>query len=47
MGEGRALYNLANVYHSKGKTTACPEQDPGEFSDEVKASLKKAVHYYE
>lgn len=48
VGEGRALYNLGNVYHTKGKHLAeMVEQDPGEFPEEVKKCLHKAVEYYE
>ncbi|KAM8931078.1 G-protein-signaling modulator 2 [Pelodytes ibericus] len=48
IGEARALYNLGNVYHSKGKSLACTgTQDPGEFPEEVKSALQKAVDYYE
>ncbi|XP_063282191.1 G-protein-signaling modulator 2 isoform X2 [Pelobates fuscus] len=48
VGEARALYNLGNVYHSKGKSLACTgTQDPGEFPEEVKTALQKAVDYYE
>ncbi|GJQ78673.1 hypothetical protein Trydic_g2715 [Trypoxylus dichotomus] len=48
LSEGRALYNLGNVYHSKGKHIGrVGHKDAGEFSDEVKASLNKAVDYYE
>lgn len=48
VGEARALYNLGNVYHSKGKSLACTgTRDPGEFPEEVKAALQKAVDYYE
>lgn len=48
VGEGRALYNLGNVYHAKGKRFAClGHQDPGEFPEEVKACLQKAVLFYE
>ncbi|XP_053325758.1 G-protein-signaling modulator 2 isoform X2 [Spea bombifrons] len=48
VGEARALYNLGNVYHSKGKSLACTgTRDPGEFPEEVKASLQRAVDYYE
>lgn len=45
LSEGRALYNLGNVYHAKGKHMG--QSDPGDFSDEVKESLKKAVEYYQ
>ncbi|XP_073499011.1 G-protein-signaling modulator 2 isoform X2 [Phyllobates terribilis] len=48
VGEARALYNLGNVYHSKGKSLACTgTRDPGEFPEEVKVALQKAVDYYE
>lgn len=45
LSEGRALYNLGNVYHAKGKHMG--QSDPGDFSDEVKESLVKAVEYYQ
>ncbi|ETN64854.1 g-protein signaling modulator [Anopheles darlingi] len=45
LSEGRALYNLGNVYHAKGKQLG--QKDPGDFSDEVKESLQKAVEYYQ
>ncbi|XP_075038709.1 G-protein-signaling modulator 2 isoform X3 [Mixophyes fleayi] len=48
VGEARALYNLGNVYHSKGKSLACTgTRDPGEFPEEVKVALQRAVDYYE
>lgn len=48
VGEGRALYNLGNVYHAKGKRFAClGHQDPGEFPEEVKECLQKAVENYD
>ncbi|XP_012817948.1 G-protein-signaling modulator 2 isoform X3 [Xenopus tropicalis] len=48
VGEARALYNLGNVYHSQGKSLACTAtQDPGEFPEDVKAALQRAVDYYE
>ena len=48
VGEARALYNLGNVYHAKGKHAGrSGQQDPGEFPPEVKDSLQKAAEYYE
>ncbi|KAM4640556.1 G-protein-signaling modulator 2 isoform 3-T4 [Discoglossus pictus] len=48
VGEARALYNLGNVYHSKGKSLAVTgTRDPGEFPEEVKTALQRAVDYYE
>lgn len=44
LSEGRALYNLGNVYHAKGKHMG--QKDPGDFSDDVKDALMKAVEYY-
>lgn len=45
LSEGRALYNLGNVYHAKGKQLG-QKEGPGDFSEEVKESLMKAVDYY-
>lgn len=48
LSEGRALYNLGNVYHAKGKQTGrIGHQDPGEFSEDVRQCLQQAVRYYE
>lgn len=48
MSEGRALYNLGNVYHAKGKHIGrVGQQDPGEFPEEVKVCIEQAVKYYE
>ncbi|KAG1666927.1 G-protein-signaling modulator 2 [Nymphon striatum] len=48
IGESRALYNLANVYHTKGKHIGrLDHQEPGDFPEEVKICLLKAVDYYE
>lgn len=48
MGEARALYNLGNVYHAKGKSFGCPgPQEVGEFPEEVRNALQAAVDYYE
>lgn len=45
LSEGRALYNLGNVYHAKGKHMG--QRDPGDFTEEVKDALTKAVEYYQ
>ncbi|XP_072762885.1 uncharacterized protein Pins [Anoplolepis gracilipes] len=48
LSEGRALYNLGNVYHAKGKQAGrIGNQDPGDFSEEVRECLQQAVRYYE
>lgn len=48
VGQARALYNLGNAYHAKGKHVGrLGQQDPGEFPEEVKACLVKALEYYE
>ncbi|CAG5132126.1 unnamed protein product, partial [Candidula unifasciata] len=48
VGEARALYNLGNVYHAKGKHLGRHgNQDPGEFTQEVKDCLQKAVQFYD
>ncbi|XP_013420307.1 G-protein-signaling modulator 2 isoform X2 [Lingula anatina] len=48
VGEARALYNLGNVYHAKGKQVGRNgQQDPGEFTPEVKEALQQAADYYE
>lgn len=48
LSEGRALYNLGNVYHAKGKQAGrIGHQDPGEFSEDVRQCLQQAVRYYE
>ncbi|XP_012503954.1 PREDICTED: G-protein-signaling modulator 2 [Propithecus coquereli] len=48
VGEARALYNLGNVYHAKGKSFGCPgPQDGGEFPEEMRNALQAAVDFYE
>ena len=48
IGEARALYNLGNVYHAKGKHFGRNfHQDPGEFPEEVRSSLERAIEFYE
>ena len=51
VGEGRAYYNLGNVYHAKGKHIGrlmCSSSDSSgaEFPQEVRASLRQAVEHY-
>lgn len=46
LSEGRALYNLGNVYHAKGKQLG-QKEGPGDYSEEVKESLLKAVDFYQ
>lgn len=45
LSEGRALYNLGNVYHAKGKHMG--QRNPGDFGEDVKEALTKAVEYYQ
>lgn len=45
LSEGRALYNLGNVYHAKGKHMG--QCNPGEYGEDVKEALTKAVEYYQ
>uniref|UniRef100_A0A336KTZ8 CSON011532 protein n=1 Tax=Culicoides sonorensis TaxID=179676 RepID=A0A336KTZ8_CULSO len=47
LSEGRALYNLGNVYHAKGKELRQKDDSSGEFSDEIKAALNKAIEFYQ
>lgn len=48
IGEARALYNLGNVYHAKGKHFGRNfHQDPGEFPEEVRLALERAIEFYE
>eukprot|EP00795_Rhopilema_esculentum_P010890 gene10890-19717_t len=48
VGEARALYNLGNVYHAKGKHLGrSRHRDPGDFPEEVRFALERAVEFYE
>lgn len=48
VGEARALYNLGNVYHAKGKSFGAPgPQDAGDSPEEVRSALQAAVDFYE
>ena len=50
VGEGRAFYNLGNVYHAKGKQLGKDQVSPtdaGEFPPEVKDALQLATKYYQ
>lgn len=48
IGEGRAYYNLGNVFHSKAKQLARGTRlEPGDYPVEVRVLLHKAVECYE
>lgn len=48
IGEARALYNIGNVYHAKGKQLAwSTAQDPGHLPAEVRETLRRASEFYE
>lgn len=51
VGEARALYNIGNVYHAKGKqlswNAANATQDPGHLPPDVRETLCKASEFYE
>ena len=48
VGEARALYNIGNVFHAKGKQQlwGCT-LEPGELPSEVHDTLQKATGFYE
>lgn len=48
VGEARALYNIGNVFHAKGKQQlwGCT-QEPGELPLDVRDTLQRATGFYE
>lgn len=48
VGEARALYNIGNVFHAKGKQQlwGC-SQEPGELPLDVRDTLQRATGFYE
>ena len=49
VGEGRAFYNLGNVYHARGKQLGKDQVSPsdaGDFPPEVRDALTLATEYY-
>lgn len=48
VGEARALYNMGNVYHAKGKQLCWhAAQDPGHLPPDVRDALRRASEFYE
>lgn len=48
VGEARALYNIGNVYHAKGKQLSwTAAQDPGHLPPDVREPLRRASEFYE
>lgn len=48
VGEARALYNMGNVYHAKGKQLSWnAAQDPGHLPPDVRETLCRASEFYE
>lgn len=48
VGEARALYNIGNVYHAKGKQLSWnAAQDPGHLPPAVRETLRRASEFYE
>jgi hypothetical protein len=49
--ESRALYNLGNVYHARGKHVAsaglASHQDKATLQEYVRTSLEQATRHYE
>lgn len=48
VGEARALYNMGNVFHAKGKQQlwGCT-QEPGDLPSDVRDTLQRATGFYE
>lgn len=48
VGEARALYNIGNVFHAKGKQQlwGC-SQEPGDLPTDVRDTLQRATGFYE
>ena len=47
VGEGRALYNLGNIYHTKAKNLAqISNHQPGNLPENIKSCLENALKYY-
>ena len=47
VGEARALYNIGNVYHAKGKQLSwTAAQDPGHLPPAVRETLRRASEFY-
>lgn len=48
VGEARALYNIGNVFHAKGKQQLWGSaQDPGDLPSDVRDTLQRATAFYE
>lgn len=48
VGEARALYNMGNVYHAKGKQLSWSSaQDPGHLPPAIRETLRRASEFYE
>ncbi|XP_029939866.1 G-protein-signaling modulator 2-like isoform X2 [Salarias fasciatus] len=47
VGQAQALYIFGNVYHAKAMEMSWSGVEPGHFTAEATAALKKAVQYYE
>ncbi|CAN9500987.1 unnamed protein product [Ophioblennius macclurei] len=47
VGQAQALYIFGNVYHAKAMEVSWSGVEPGHFTPEATAALRKAVQYYE